>query len=152
MRSPAYSHTQHSPLYWVILAPIVFILAAIPAVAAEPAILIVLVVGALILFLAAAAFTNLTVTDGGDALLVQFGPLPLARKRIPYDDISDVRRARTRWIDGWGAHYIPWRGWTYNVWGFDCVEFQAAGRTIRIGTDDAEELTRFLAERVKSGP
>jgi len=56
---------------------------------------------------------------------------------------------RTRFIDGWGIHWIPWRGWTYNLWGFRCVRLKHLGRTIRIGTDDPEGLRDYLADRVR---
>jgi hypothetical protein len=62
--------------------------------------------------------------------------------------MSDVAAARSSWIDGWGIHYIPGRGMTYNLWGFDCVEIDMNGRTVRVGTDDPEGLTDFLKGRI----
>ena len=78
---------------------------------------------------------------------MRFGPLPLFRKRIPYRDIAAVEQGRSRWIDGWGIHFVPGRGWTYNLWGFDCAELRVGGRRLRIGTDDAEGLVSFLRQR-----
>jgi hypothetical protein len=42
------------------------------------------------------------------------------------------------------------RGWTYNLWGFDCVEFQYKGRPCRIGTDDVQGLTDWLRSTTAS--
>ena len=50
-------------------------------------------------------------------------------------------------IDGWGIHYIPGRGWTYNLWGFGCVKLTVRGKVVRVGTNDVENLARFLGEK-----
>ena len=71
----------------------------------------------------------------------------LLRKRIRYADITGVEIGRTGIIDGWGIHYIPGRGWTYNLWGFDCVKLTLGRKIIRVGTDDAEDLVKFLREK-----
>jgi hypothetical protein len=51
-------------------------------------------------------------------------------------------------MDGWGIHYVPFRGWTYNLWGFDCVVLQLGSKTVRIGTDDADNLLAFLERQI----
>ncbi len=66
------------------------------------------------------------------------------RKRIRYTDISGVEVGHTTIIDGWGIHYILGRGWTYNLWGFACVKLTLGRKIICVGSDDAEELARFL--------
>ena len=33
---------------------------------------------------------------------------------------------------------MPGRGWTYNLWGFDCVKLTLGRKIIRVGTNDAE--------------
>ena len=58
---------------------------------------------------------------------------------------------RTNIIDGWGIHYFPGRGWTYNIWGFDCVKLTLGRKIIRVGTDDAEELAKFIREKIGRG-
>ena len=56
---------------------------------------------------------------------------------------------RSNVIDGWGIHWVPGRGWTYNLWGFDCVRLTlAGGRTIRVGTDDPRSLAQFVQTRI----
>jgi hypothetical protein len=106
----------------------------------------------LLMILVGMSFMHLTVQDEQDALAVRFGPLPLFFTRIPYDQISAVARDRTTVLDGWGLHYFPGRGTTYNLWGFDCVRVDVGKRTGRIGTDDAEALTAFLRKRLPIEP
>jgi len=96
-------------------------------------------------------FGSLTICDEGDRLALHFVPLPLIRKTIRYADIAGVEVGRTSILDGWGTHYIPGRGWTYNIWGFDCVKLTLGRKITRVGTDDAEELAKFLRERTGLG-
>ena len=88
--------------------------------------------------------------SGQDALAVRFGPLPLFFTRIPYDKIRSVEPGQTTLLDGWGIHYLPGRGTTFNIWGFHCVRIELESRTLRIGTDDVENLTQFLHQRMCS--
>ena len=90
------------------------------------------------------AFATLTVEDSGDDLLIRYGPLPLFRKRIAFREIRSVEPDRTKWIDGWGIHWVPGRGTTYNLWGFDCAKLSVGNRTIRIGTDDVDNLVSAI--------
>ncbi len=103
-----------------------------------------LAVGTLFVIIAF-SFRQLRIRDEGERLAIRFGPLPLFWKRFAYADLASVDRDKTRWIDGWGIHWIPLRGWTYNLWGFCCVRLTLRdGRTIRLGTDDPEGLVEFL--------
>ena len=70
-------------------------------------------------------FGSLTIRDEGQWLALRFGPLPLIHKRICYAEITDVEAGRSRILDGWGIHYFPGRGWTYNIWGFRLRETDA---------------------------
>jgi hypothetical protein len=90
------------------------------------------------------AFHHLTVVDEGDRLAVRFGPLPLFRTTIPYTDIQKVEVGRTMIVEGWGIHLSLRGGWVWNLWGRDCVVVHRRKGIIRIGTDDAENLARFL--------
>ena len=98
--------------------------------------------------LAGLMFGHLTVRDAGEHLAVRFGPLPAFGIKIAYAEITSVEPDRTSIIDGWGVHYVPWRGTTYNLWGFGCVKITVGRRIIRVGTDDVEGLTAFLRERI----
>ncbi|MCG8583881.1 MAG: hypothetical protein MI757_04125 [Pirellulales bacterium] len=96
----------------------------------------------------ALSFQSLTIQDEGDFLGICFGPIPLAYKRIDYDEIDRVERGQTKWIDGWGIHWVPGRGWTYNIRGFDCVKLTMGERTVRLGTDDPAGLLEMLERKV----
>jgi hypothetical protein len=97
------------------------------------------------------AVAVLTVVGGWTVrsdLALRFGPVPLLGKRIPYAQIRGVRAARSKLFDGWGIHWVPGRGWTFNLWGFDCVEVDMQnGKTLRIGTDDVDGLVGHLVAR-----
>jgi hypothetical protein len=100
----------------------------------------------------ATAFHHLAVDGQGDRLSVRFGPLPLFRRTVRYADIEKVDVGRTLILDGWGIHLSIRGGWVWNLWGRDCivVRFKKGG-TLRVGTDDAENLTGFLEGRLPSG-
>jgi hypothetical protein len=66
--------------------------------------------------------------------------------------MTDVERARSSIVDGWGIHVVPFRGTTYNLWGFDCVKLTVGRRTIRVGSDDAARLADFLTRRLAAEP
>ena len=144
----SYSHTQSGKLHYVVIAVALaqFLVALLmidePIVAS-----MVFAIGLLILLLSFMLQT-LTVSDEGDRLKVQYGPLRMIHKRFRYTDISSAKAARSKVIDGWGIHTFPGRGTTFNLWGFDCVEMTVAGRTIRIGTDDPQGLAEFLKTKI----
>ncbi len=142
-----YTHTQRGFL-WIIL---MLVGLALAAAAWVPSVTLIgqAVLGtmAAVLVLVALCFATLTIEDRGDALQLRYGPIPLLRFRFRYSDISGVAAARSGLIDGLGIHYVPFRGWTYNLWGFDCVRITHRGRSIRIGTDDVEGLAALLREK-----
>ena len=107
---------------------------------------------ALLMIFIGCCFMKLTVRDESDALAVRFGPFPLFFTRVPYEKMRQARPDRTKVLDGWGIHYLPGRGTTYNIWGFDCVRVDLENRTIRIGTDDVENLVAFLHGRMPRSP
>ena len=143
-----YENTQTAPLYLLLVGIGIFMLFAawlIPELVVQ---LILFVSGGIMLLLAF-CFQRLTVRDECDQLLISFGPLSLFRKRIHYSDIETVEQGRTTILDGWGIHMSPSGGWTWNLWGFDCVDvYYNKGRKVRIGTDDPARLTAFLQQRV----
>ena len=151
-----YNHTQYGRWHYVLLA-----FSAAMLVAAglarhrlgvrlgheQMAVLNLVLIVAAVFALCGLMFGSLTIRDQGRWLALRFGPLPLIRKRICYADITGVEIGRTKIIDGWGIHYMPGRGWTYNLWGFDCVKLNLGRKIIRIGSDDAANLARFLREK-----
>ncbi|MFT5325010.1 MAG: hypothetical protein ACI8P0_002876 [Planctomycetaceae bacterium] len=142
-----YEHTQRSPLHLMLMA-VAGILAgqAVIAQQEQPARIVLLCVAALFIFLAA-CFAELTVRDEGERLVLRYGPLPLFGWTFFWNDIESAEAGRTSWIDGWGIHWIPGRGTTFNLWGFDCVLLRVKGKVVRIGTDDAKALAQFIRSK-----
>ena len=143
-----YQHTQRSPLHLLLYLPAIFTFflawqqhANFPSLIAG--IIIVLMV------ILSLSFQKLTISEKDDHLDVRYGPLNLFGTQISYDDITEVEQGKTSFIDGLGIHFIPFRGWTVNLWGFDCAKISRGPKVIRIGTDDAENLVAMLKERIK---
>lgn len=143
-----YSHTQKAPLH-LLLHGMGFALFvwAWRSKAELPAAVILGFIGLLLIF-TALMFTNMTVRDDGDFLAIRYGLLPVFRHRIRYADITSVESGRTSIIDGWGIHWTPGRGWTYNLWGFQCAKLTVVGKIVRIGSDDVDGLVEFLSDKV----
>ena len=142
-----YEHTQKAPLNLIHYGTAALMLAAAVLLSEHWPTSLVLALGAGLVVLAGAMFGFLTVRDAGDHLVVRYGPIPAFRARFPYALITKVQRSRSALIDGWGVHWVPGRGTTFNLWGRDCVTFRFGRRMIRIGTDDVENLTAFLEEK-----
>jgi hypothetical protein len=143
----SYRHTQKAPLY-LLLAPFALLFFVLGWVLRDipPVSVIMPIAGSLMLILSL-SFRHLTVADEGDRLAIQFGPLPLFRKMIRYEDIRQVEVGRTTLLDGWGIHMSLQGGWVWNIWGRDCVVVHHQGIT-RIGTDEAENLAQFLKTKI----
>lgn len=150
MTSPEpYRHTQRSPL-----GP-AFTVAAIGCLVVAvlfeaPFVRMLCLAMAVIAALLAAMLSRLSFHEQDDALRVRFGPLPWGGTTLRYDRVRAVRRARSSFVDGWGIHWFPGRGWTFNLWGFDCVEVTTDRGLVRLGTDDPDGLARHLLQR--AGP
>jgi hypothetical protein len=150
-----YQHTQKGRLHLVLLPTAVAMIAlgfwlrhaAAPAPAA-----IGVWAAALLILLLLLCFRTLTVRAEGEGLALRYGTIPLFFRRLPFAAITSVEPGRTSFIDGWGIHYIPGRGWTYNLWGFACVVVHLGPKTVRIGTDDPEGLLAFLKAKLPSAP
>jgi hypothetical protein len=149
MNGDSYHHTQKGPwglMCYALAATFVVASLYFPVLALQ----ITFFVTALFMLLLGASCGHLTVEDEGDQLVVRFGPLPLFRRRISYEDILEVEQSRTTFLDGWGIHWSPRGGWVWNVWGYDCVVIRLKRGKLKIGTDDAEGLARFLRGRISS--
>jgi len=108
---------------------------------------------AIALSVVAACFQHLTVTDEGDRFRIKFGPIPLFQRTVRYDDIQNVEVRRTTILDGWGIHTNLRGGWVWNIWGRDCVLIELQkGRKLFLGTDEPDELRRFLEGKILSNP
>lgn len=144
-----YSHTQKAPLCLLIYAlAVVFFAVGYFVQDAPPIQWLFPPIGVLMLVLAA-SIHYLTVEDQSDVLAIRFGPLPLLRRTVRYADIGSVEIGRTLLLDGWGIHLSVRGGWVWNLWGRTCVAVHFKnGGTLRIGTDDAENLSRFLEGKI----
>jgi hypothetical protein len=144
MISSTYSHTQEAPLYLILFGSAIpfFVLAWLAR--QQPVVVPVMIGPGLLLALLGLAFHHLTVEDEGDRLAICFRPLPFLETSIRYDDIQQVEVGRTTILDGWGIHRRPRHGWVWNLWGWDCVVIHRQRGVLRVGSDDAENLTGFL--------
>ena len=146
-----YEHTQRGPIYLIVgMAASAMLVSAlwIP----ETWVQCLLFATGGMMGILSGGFRELTVRDEGSHLIVQFGPIPLFKRRVAYDEIESVAQDRSTILEGWGIHMSPRGGWIWNLWGFDCVELQLSkNRRLRIGTDQPEALAAFLGS-VSSGP
>ncbi len=148
---PRYIHTQKGILHLFLLAAAAACLVGAWFNRSSPPYGVILLIAAAVVFLLSFAFTTLTIADGGDRLVVRFGPLTLFRKEIPYREIESVERTRSPLLAGLGIHWTP-RGWLWNVGGLDCVRIVlAGGGGSLLGTDDPDGLLAFLRERIAAG-
>lgn len=143
----SYCHRQRGPLYVLVFAAAAAVLIAAWFMRHVPLAAAAMVAVAGLVALLGFSFVHLTVRDAGEYLVVRFGPLPLFGTRIAYRDVIDVQPGRSTVIDGWGVHWLPGRGWIFNIWGFDCVVVRMHDRTVRIGSDDARGLAEFIKSR-----
>ena len=143
----SYHHTQRAPLCLLLYGLAITLLVLAWVLRQEPVLAWVFPITGLIVLVLAASFHHLTVADEGDHLSVSFGPLPLFRRTVRYDDIEQVEIGKTTLLDGWGIHMSLRGGWVWNLWGWDCVVLRLRNGTLRVGTDDAENLVKFLRER-----
>jgi len=146
-----YEHTQRSPLHFLlyILTAFMFVFAWQIRTDVAPSVVVLFV--AVVMFVLTLSFQTLTISDhDGERLDIRYGPLNLFGTKIAYLDITNVEQGKTSLIDGWGIHFIPFRGWTINLWGFECAKIWRGKKVIRIGTDDSENLVRFLREQLEA--
>ncbi len=139
----SYVHRQTAVLWFACLLPSVILAGLAAFLPADVSTVLRWILGgaAALFVVLALSFVWLETRDSGDALQVCFGPFPSFSLNVRYTDIRTAARGRSALIDGWGIHYIPGRGWTWNLWGRDCVELELkSGRRIRIGTDDPDGL------------
>lgn len=146
--TPGYSHKQTAPLCLILyVGGITAVTLAV--LVGDPVGIVIAGSVSLVLLLLAPCFHYLAVEDRGDVLAVQFGPVPLFRRTVRYTDIGSVEVGRTLLLDGWGIHLSVRGGWVWNLWGRTCVVvcFKDGG-TLRIGTDDADNLVEFLRSKI----
>ncbi len=149
VQSGGYYHLQRGS-WWLVC----YALAAVSLIAGSylpvHVLKITLSAAGVILLLLGASLSHLVVEDGGDRLFIHFGPFPLFRKRIRYDDIREIERGKLPFHEMAGIHWTPWKGWIWSVGGRDCVILGLRQGTFRVGTDDADGLAGFLQGRISA--
>jgi len=97
---PSYKHVQQAPLCLLVyILAIVFLVLGLVLKSEPPIPWLFPPIGLLMLVLAA-SFHHLTVEDLIDRLSIRFGPIPLFRRTIRYDDIISAEIGRTTILDG----------------------------------------------------
>ncbi len=143
----AYDHVQRGSLHWFLHFLVLPMMAV--GLVLETGLEALPWVMAGIFELLAFSFQRLRVRDKGENLSIAFGPLPLARKKVPYGNMLSATAGRTSLIQGWGIHWLPFKGWTWNIKGRGCVDIKlASGGTLTVGTDDPQGLEAFLQSRI----
>ncbi|MFN0058416.1 MAG: hypothetical protein ACKVX7_08160 [Planctomycetota bacterium] len=150
MSEPAYDHTQRSLLCLLVYALALTFLVLGWGLRGEPLIRLMFPPTGVLMLVLAACFHHLQVKDLGDELSIQFGPVPLFRRRVKYADLTSVEIGRTTILDGWGIHLSVRGGWVWNISGRDCVVLRLRKSTLWLGTDDQQNLARFLNSRIES--
>jgi hypothetical protein len=143
-----YRHTQQAPLCLLVYGTAVMFLVLGWVLRNEPVVQWVFLPTGLLMLILAASFHHLTVEDEGDRLTISFGPIPLFRRSIKYENIVSVEVGRTTILDGWGIHMSFRGGWAWNIWGRDCVVLRLRKGILRVGTDDADQLSEFVDRRI----
>ena len=144
-----YQHTQRAPLCLSIYAVAAVMLVLSWALQEVPAMTWLFLITGSVVFVLAMSFHHLTIEDEGQRLAIRFGPLPVFQRRVAYDQITSASAGRTTILDGWGIHLSLRGGWVWNIWGRDCVVLQLRNSTLRVGTDDAENLAAFVRSRIE---
>ncbi|TWU17336.1 hypothetical protein Pla52o_53420 [Novipirellula galeiformis] len=151
-RSGGYFHKQRAPLCLLLYAlGMTFLLLSWFLRNQAGIEWIFLVVGGLVLVVAA-SFHHLVVQDEGERISIHFGPIPLFRRDVRYEDIRNVEVGRTTFLDGWGIHVNLPGTWVWNLWGRDCVVLRLRKGVLKIGTDDPQSLADFLNDRRRPHP
>jgi hypothetical protein len=149
VQSKGYYHIQRGP-WWLVCYALAAISFTVTSSVPVPVLQITFSVTGVSLLLLGASLGHLIVEDEGDHLVIHFGPFPLFRKRIRYEDIRAVEQGRMPFHESGGIHWSPWGGWIWSVWGTDCVVLRWKRGTFRVGTDDAEGLAGFLQGRISA--
>ena len=146
----SYKHVQHAPICLLLYGLAIVFLVLGLVLNTEPPIPWLFPPIGLVIFVLAASFHHLTVEDQIEHLSISFGPIPLFRQTIQYDDIISAKIGRTTILDGWGIHMSLRGGWVWNLWGRDCVILQLRKGILRVGTDDAVNLADFLNQKIST--
>lgn len=135
-----YKHTQIGRLMIYLMLLEILIFSWLAAALENKAGTIITLLAVLLIL---SQFSALTVIVDRDFIKIRFGA-GIFRKNITRSQIISTTIVRNPWYYGFGIRYTP-TGWIYNVSGLDAIElFLKNGKKIRIGTDDAKNLKRYI--------
>lgn len=101
-----------------------------------------------ILGTAGAMMQSLTVDIDSTQINLSFGQ-NIIKKTFSLRDIASAKAIRTTPLQGWGIHWLG-NGWLYNIYGLDAVEILFTnGKRVYIGTDEPEDLTAAINQRLE---
>ena len=143
----SYFHVQKSPLCLLIYL-MTAVAWAIAIMLRDSSACLAPLIGGAFGLVVAMSFHHLRVADAGEILRINFGPIPLFQRQVRFELIRSAEPGRTLLLDGWGIHMSVRGGWVWNIWGRDCVVVHLERGTLRIGTDDAENLAAFLNSKI----
>jgi hypothetical protein len=147
-QTSSYKHVQYAPLCLLLyVLAVVFVALGWVLKYEQPFPWLFPLIG-MAMFSGAGSFHYLKVEDHRDRLSISFGPIPLFRQSVRYEDILSAEIGRTTILDGWGIHLSLRGGWVWNLWGRDCVVLQLRTGVLRIGTDDAKMLAAFVSRNI----
>jgi hypothetical protein len=148
MMTNSYEHTQKAGLpFYFALAAAIFVGVMFCTTETPPLGILLLTVFLLLLLLL--MMSSLTVTIDQQYLRVRFGP-GVFFKKFPLSQITGCGSKYKTYFWGWGIRYY-FRGWLYNIAGFDSVEIIIKnGKKARIGTDEPEKLAAAIKLAMKT--
>jgi uncharacterized membrane protein YdbT with pleckstrin-like domain len=136
-----YEHTQigTTQIFFAVISGVAFLLAAVLYYGWW-----IMLVGIAVIIVQLAFRGTLTVMVDDDALSIQYGPLTWGVKSWPVAEIASVSVVK-----------LPWNnisrllgGKIYDVSGSDAVSIRLLnGKTVRIGTDEPEEVRQAIENR-----
>src|SRR5579863_1692491 len=150
--STTYHHTQRGPLCLVLYGVGVALLILTCALRHfEPAVWMTCLLCGLWLIFWAGCHHRLTICDDGDRLAIRYGPVPWPPRKpwwLLYQDIHGVEVGKTTRLESWGMQGFMTNGFIISIWGNACVTIRLKNGSIRLGSDDAESLARFLESKL----
>jgi len=152
--SATYHHTQRGPLCLFLYGAGVGLLILTWVLRHfEPVVLTTCLFCGLWLIFWAGCHHRLTIWDDGDRLAIRYGPVPWPPRKpwwLLYQDIHGVEAGKTTRLESWGMQGFMTKGFIINIWGDSCVTIRLKNGSIRLGSDDAMNLTRFLESKICS--
>ncbi len=149
-QSTRYRHMQRAPICWLLYAMAILFAALAWILQNEPYVPWIFLAISPFLLLLAASFHYLAVQGDDVGLKISFGPLPLFRRTIRYEEIVGAEPGKTDFLDGLGIHMSLKGGWVWNIWGRDCVVLTLRKGIFRLGTDQPQQLAQFIESRMWS--